>query len=173
MFKIQNISRGNIPVELEDGGCVTLKPGQYLDLDVYCSRKWISKAQSVKHFINRGHMRLVHDSQAVAVKSAPTGNATQSSPKPLTAQSIPKEKPIIVDLTPAPKPALKPAPAPVVIPVEEKKPEVKEEAVTPDEAFEPVAATSEYRRKNVAEFDKENKPKRQWGRKKKNSDDVA
>jgi hypothetical protein len=61
MYNIQNASGKNIALMLERGGFI-LRPGKYLDLDVHCSRPWITANFDVKRLIQTGAVRLVHDS---------------------------------------------------------------------------------------------------------------
>jgi len=105
MFKIQNIAPGNVPLMLENKGSIVLMSGQYLDLDLHCSRAWIKTNHDLKVFISTGTFRLVHDSVNDVIPSQPIKPILRTVPKEpvVTPKKNKKEKkkikPEIIDLS--------------------------------------------------------------------------
>lgn len=103
MYKVQNTKPGNLPIDLEQGS-ITLGPGQTIDLDEHCSRKWIKTNILLQKLLAVKALRLVHDSQ-VTIPKAPIKKVVKRTvpakrkrplPKPV-GKPLPK-KPKIIDL---------------------------------------------------------------------------
>ena len=151
MYKIQNISQGSLPLDLEKGGII-LAHGQFFDLDDVCSREWIRTNPFLQRLVAEGYVRMVHDSQE-GIPNYPTGAAVPFVvPVPTEIVSPAATPPVapftvqIIDLSsPAPvQPVVVAAPepkveVPVSKPVEQKSLPTKEE--DPVEAVIPKVAT--------------------------------
>jgi len=137
MYKIQNISQGSIPLDLEKGGII-LAHGQFFDLDEVCSREWIRTNPFVQRLVAEGYIRIVHDSQE-GIPNYPTGAAVPFVVPVPTEIVLPAATPPvapftvqIIDLSP-PAPvqpvvaAVPKAEAPVCKPVEQETLPTKEE----------------------------------------------
>ena len=106
MFKIQNATPGNLPLDLENGS-ITLTNGQKIDLDVYCSRKWIRTDPTFNRLRSVGAVALIHDSEEV-LPTAPIKQINRVEPsvarKPIVqkpARATP-EMPVVLDLSDQP-----------------------------------------------------------------------
>jgi hypothetical protein len=88
MYQIQNVSGSNVAMMLERGGIV-LRPSQYLDLETSCSRIWIFSSLDLKHLLEVGTLRLVHDSEQ-GVPSQPIGDvfSTQKHVEPIKVKAV-------------------------------------------------------------------------------------
>ena len=114
MYKVQNITPGNVPVDLEQGSII-LQSGKFLDLDLHCSRKWIKHNNILRILLGSGALRLVHDSEEKVIIAPPISHPRQRESKPAIGKTKPTkkhEKPVVIDLSveEASKPAPKPAP---------------------------------------------------------------
>jgi len=113
MYKIQNVTGSNISLTLERGA-ITLRPGQYFDLEPHCSRAWMAKNRDLNVFLKSKKIRITHDSQAtisnVTVKAfvnpapkrpvvevRPIGKVTPVAPKVIDVPS-----PMPMPVTPVP-----------------------------------------------------------------------
>ena len=102
MYKVQNATSGNIPLELEQGS-ITLTSGQTFDLDVHCSRKWMKTNAILIRLLSVGALHLVHDS-LVSLPKAPIKKVKiLNSAKPPTVAKKPVAKPIAVTIPKKPK----------------------------------------------------------------------
>ena len=99
MYKVQNMTPGNLPIDLEVGSKM-LKSGEQFDLDAHCSRKWLRTNALLHKLLASGALRLVHDS-AVKIPKAPI--------KKVTAVTAPPRGAVKQQPTPRGKAAAKPA----------------------------------------------------------------
>jgi len=104
MYKVQNVTPGNLPIDLEVGSKM-LKSGEQFDLDAHCSRKWLRTNVLLRKLFAAGALRLVHDSEVkipkapikkVTAVSAPLRSPAKKLPKP--SGKVPTAKPAVVDL---------------------------------------------------------------------------
>jgi len=103
MYKVQNTTSGNLPVDLMQGS-ITLTPGKSVDLDEHCSRKWIKASVALQHLLAVGALHLIHDSLTV-IHKAPIKKVTriiQSPPIAATLPPKPAKKKVINSGTVAP-----------------------------------------------------------------------
>lgn len=173
MFKIQNIKPGYFCLDLENsekgkGRSISIPPGGYLDLDKYCSRKWISSDKNFNKVLQSKAVRVVHDSE-VGIAPQTINTAVKMvevpAPKPRDLKRIPEipthiDPPEVIDLS-VEKPVEKFA---EVIP--EPEPEPKEDADSVDPVEEAISNAEELK------VLLENKPKRRRGRPKQKKEDV-
>jgi hypothetical protein len=83
MFKVQNGTPGNLPVDLEQGSII-LTPGKSFDLDPHCSRKWINTNPLLQKLLAIKALILIHDSE-VGVPGVPTKQVIPIKPKDIKA----------------------------------------------------------------------------------------
>ncbi len=95
MYKIQNISQGSIPLDLEVGSMI-LCSGQFFDLDGVCSREWIKTNPFVNGLVAEGYIRVIHDSQE-GVPGYPVGPVV-----PVVLPFVPVPAELASPMTPSP-----------------------------------------------------------------------
>lgn len=102
MYNVRNTSGRILALMLEKGGC-SMRPNSHLDLDKFCSRKWIDSNADLRKLRIQGHLQLVHDSYAPPLPKAPIKNIQ----RPVQVSATPKkaivQQPVqIVDLESTP-----------------------------------------------------------------------
>ena len=157
MYKVQNTQPGHFCLDLENskkgkGRSISIPPGGYLDLDKYCSRKWISSDKTLSKLLKSKILRIVHDSE-VGIPQQTINTAVKLPeillPKPRDLKRIPEipthiDPPEVIDLS-------------ALDPKEEKVEEKFEE--TPVDPIEEAIENAEDLKSLL-----EGKPKRRRGR---------
>lgn len=78
MYRLQNLTPGSLPIDLEHGSII-LMSGNSFDLDTVCSRKWIAENPTLLKLTNLGAVRVIHDSE-VSLGNAPVTSAIAEEP---------------------------------------------------------------------------------------------
>jgi hypothetical protein len=110
MYKVQNITSGNLSLDLENDGAITLQSGRAFDLEGSCSREWLEADITLKRLIIAGHIKLLHDSteglpaqpthEVVAIRAVQPPAVIQI----VTAPAELPRQPIIIDIGGKPDP---------------------------------------------------------------------
>lgn len=85
MFRVRNQTPGYYTFDLEKGS-IRVRPNGSIDLEEFCSRKWITSNPKLREILNRGDLILVHDS-SVQVPAQPIGEPRSTS-KPVAPNAL-------------------------------------------------------------------------------------
>lgn len=97
MYNVRNVSGKDLAIMLEKGG-VILRPNKCVDLDLYCSRRWILSNFDLRKLVTKGFLQLTHDSRAVLPK-APVKPIHRMPVVGITSKKVVSNKPVeVVDL---------------------------------------------------------------------------
>jgi len=173
MYKVQNVTSGNLPVDLEVGAII-LTPGQSFDLDTHCSRRWIKNSHILKRLLKTG-LRLIHDSEVTILKDPTKPILRNVKGVASVVHKVKKApKPEIIDLSNEPDPDENNA---VVAKVEEKpKKKRKKRTKKVEKKDDPIEQAlgspeeSKVEEEKKEEKVEEKKPRRTYTRRSRSSD---
>jgi len=96
VFKIKVAAAGPLSINLENDGCITLRPGVGFDLEPTCSRTWIENDPDLLRLIRQGSIIVVYDS---AKEYIPRHNLTRH-PRQADRPVMPEPPPEKVEAPP-------------------------------------------------------------------------